>query len=132
MKLPLLAAIIVVLSLIACSGSATSTPDIGPENTPAATAEGTEPPTASASPTPRTLGNTLIETPEYTGVIISENGASEFGYLLDEASTAFWEPSSDDVSRAEACIRQHLVSLQQNLDLDTYQQEIHNSADSHQ
>jgi hypothetical protein len=98
MKLPLLVVTIVVLSLIACNGPTKSTPGIGSENT-------------------------LTETPEYTGVIISEDGASEFGYRFDEASTEFWEPSTDDVARAEACIRQYLNSLQLNPELDPYQQE---------
>jgi hypothetical protein len=67
--------------------------------------------------------NILIETPEYTGVIISKDGASEFSYLFDEASTRFWEPSIDDVSRAEECIRQFLVSVQHDPKLDTDQKE---------
>lgn len=93
-----LAAIILVLLLVACNGPKDPASETGPENT-------------------------LVETSEYTGVIISENGASEFSYLLDHASTGFWEPSVADVSKAEKCIRQFLVSLQDNPKLDTYQQE---------
>jgi hypothetical protein len=98
MKFLLIAATIVVLSLIACSGPSRSTSEIGPENT-------------------------FVETPGYTGVIISKNGASEFGYLFDGDSTEFWAPSINDVSRAEECIRQFLVFAQQNSTLDPYQKE---------
>lgn len=98
MRFLFIAAIIVALSLIACNGPKTPTSEMGPENT-------------------------LVETPEYTGVIISKDGASEFGYLFDKASTGFWEPSIDDVSRAEKCIGQFLVSVQHDPKLDTYQQE---------
>ena len=72
MKFLRIAATIVVLSLIACNSPKESTPEMAPENT-------------------------LIETPEYTGVIISESGVSEFSYLFDQASTTFWEPAIDDV-----------------------------------
>jgi hypothetical protein len=94
----LIAATIVALSLIACDGATESASDMDPENT-------------------------LIETSEYTGVLISENGASEFGYLFDKASTRFWEPSIDHVSRAEKCIRRFLVSVQHDPKLDSYQKE---------
>jgi hypothetical protein len=67
--------------------------------------------------------NILVEAPDYAGVIVSENGFSEFRYLFDETSTAFWVPSEDDVSSAEKCIRQFLVSAQQNPELDTYQKQ---------
>ena len=98
MRFPFIVATIVVLLLIAC-------------NVPKEFALEMDP------------GNTLIETPEYTGVIISKNGASEFGHLFDETSIEFWEPSIDDVSRAETCIRQFLVSVQHDPQLDTYQKE---------
>lgn len=39
------------------------------------------------------------------------------------ASAGFWEPSINDISRAEACIRQYIVSVQDNPKLDTYQRE---------
>lgn len=84
-----------------------------PENDLIETPEFAEASPTGAPLTPESPGNDLIETPEYTGVIVSEHGASEFGYLLDGASTEFWEPSSDDVSSAEKCIRQLLASLQQ-------------------
>lgn len=67
MRLCLIAATIVVLALSACNGATESALDMDPENT-------------------------LIETAEYTGALISANGASEFGYLFDEASTQFWGP----------------------------------------
>ena len=86
MKLAILTITILALLLISCNGPKEPTSEAGPENT-------------------------LIETPEYTGVIISENGASEFGYLFDQTSTGFWEPSIDDVSSAEKCIKQFLVSV---------------------
>jgi hypothetical protein len=92
MRFPLVAAAIVALLLVACNGQE-ATPEVGPENT-------------------------LIETPEYTGVIISENGASEFRYLFDEASTTFWQPSIADISRAEKCIQEFLAA-----NLDAYQRE---------
>jgi hypothetical protein len=123
MKFLLIAATIVVLSLIACSGPIKSTSEIGPENTLVETPEVTEPSPSGSPPTPKSPENTLIETPGYTGVIISENGASEFGYLFDSDSTEFWEPSIDDISRAEDSIRQFLVSVQNDPRFDTYQQE---------
>ena len=102
MRLPLVAAAIVALSLIACSGSEKPASGMDRENTPE---------------------NTLIEAPEYTGVVISKNGASEFRYLFDEASTGFWEPTIDDISRAEKCLRQFLVSAENDTQLDAYQKE---------
>jgi hypothetical protein len=74
-------------------------------------------------PATPTLENTLIETSEYTGVLVSRNGALAFGYLFDGASTEFWEPSVDDVSSAEVCIRRFLVSTQTDPKLDAYQKE---------
>jgi len=91
MRFPFIAAAVVVLSLLACNG-----------------------PTKSTS-------NTLVETPDYTGVIVSKHRASEWGFLFNLASTEFWEPSEDDVSRAEKCIKQLLVSVQQ--DPDDYRKE---------
>jgi len=98
MRFRLIAATIVALSLIACNGPDKPALEMGRENT-------------------------LVEAPEYTGVIISKNGASEFRYLFDEASTEFWEPSIDDISRAETCIRQFLVSAQHDPKLAAYQKE---------
>jgi hypothetical protein len=68
-------------------------------------------------------GNTLVETTDYTGVIISEDGASEFSYVFDSSVTEFWKPSMDDVSRAEGCIRRFLVSAQDDPQTHSYQQE---------
>lgn len=125
MRFQSVAATVVALSLIACSGPKgsasrmdTEEPASGMGTVEPASGIGTE---ESASGTG--TENTLIETPEYTGVIISENGASEFSYLFDTASTSFWEPSIDDVARAEERIRQFLVSAQQDPKLDTYQKE---------
>lgn len=119
MRFPLIAATILVLSLVACNGSDKSTPELGPEDTPTETPEVTKPTPTSAPPTRQSSDNTFIKTPEYTGVIISENGASEFGYLFASASTEFWEASKDDIAGAEECIRGFLVSLQDNPQLDT-------------
>lgn len=80
MRFPLIAAAIVVLSLIACKGPRESTPEIGPEDTPSETPELTEPSPSDASATRKSSENILVETPEYTGVIISENGG--FGVQL--------------------------------------------------
>jgi hypothetical protein len=123
MRLPLIAVTVVALALIACNGPRESTPEIGPEDTLIETPKVTEPSPSDAPVTPKSPENTLVETPEYTGVIISENGASEFSYLFDKASTGFWEPSVNDISRAEECIRQHIVFVQDNPKLDTYQKE---------
>jgi hypothetical protein len=123
MRFPFIAATIVALSLIACNGLEESTSEVGSENTSIETPEATESSPTDAPPTRQSPENTLIETPEYTGVIISENGASEFSYKFDKASTSFWEPSTDDVSRAEECIRQFLVSTQDDPKLHTYQKE---------
>lgn len=67
--------------------------------------------------------NTLVETTAYTGIIISENGASEFRYLFDDGSNGFWEPSRADVASAEECIGRFLGSAQQDPTLDMYQKE---------
>lgn len=98
MRLPRIAVPIAALSLIACNGPKTTASGMGPENT-------------------------LIETSEYTGIIISESGASEFGYLFSEAPTDFWEPSTDDISRAEKRIRGFLVSVQDSPTSGSYQKE---------
>jgi len=121
MRLPLIAAAIVALALIACIGPEKPTSVVGPENTLTETPEYSE---ASPSRAPLTLicpGNTLIETPEYTGVIFSQNRASESSFLFDKASTEYWEPSINDISKAEKCIRQVLVSVQR--DPNAYQKE---------
>jgi hypothetical protein len=123
MRFALFAGAIVILSLVACNGSDRSTSEPGPAGTPAETSEATNPTPTSAQPTQQSPDNTFIETAEYTGVIISENGASEFDYLFGRASTEFWEPSTDDIAGAEACVREFLVTLQDNQQLDTYQQE---------
>lgn len=123
MRLRYIAATILVLSLIACGGPDKPGAGVGPANAPGETPTDT---TATPTSVPLTLkrsGNTLIETPEYTGVIFSEKKASEFNFLFDEASTKFWEPSIDDVSRAEQCIKQYLTSAQDDPDLYPFQTE---------
>ena len=102
-----IAVALVTLSLIACNGSKTPAPE-----------------TDAATPTLETvLENALIETSEYAGIIVSESGASEFGYLFNEPSTDFWEPSTDDVSEAEKCIKEYLVSAQDGPASGSYQKE---------
>jgi hypothetical protein len=93
MRFSLVTAAIVALLLTACIGPTKSTSETGsapPVGTPHAT--GLAP--SSAPPTLQTPENTLIETPEYTGVIISQHAASEFSFLFDKALTGYWEPSS--------------------------------------
>lgn len=118
MRLPFLAAVIVVLSLVACNGPQPTDSGIDAQDSPVETPEPTLVPPSDVPPRPEVPKNTLVETPGYTGVIVSEEGASAFRYLFDQASTTFWEPSSDDIAEAENCIRQFLVSAQ-----DGYQQE---------
>ena len=89
---------VVVLLLTACNGVKSVTPEMIP-------------------------ANILVETSKYTGVIITENGFSEFRYLFDSASTSYWEPSIDDISNVEKCIREFLDSAQLNPKLDTYQKQ---------
>ena len=96
MKAPSIAATILILSLIACNGLSEPTSEMETKDL-------------------------LIETPEYTGVIIPEDAAPEFGFLFDRGLAGFWEPSVNDVSKAEECIRRHLVSEQNSPELDTYQ-----------
>ena len=116
MRFELFAATVAVLSLIACSRPEGSATEMSGEDililieTPESTSEtGGE--------------NTLIERPEYTGVIVSSAGASEFSYLFDQASTRFWDPSIDDISSAEKCIRQFLGSVQQDPGPNAHQKE---------
>jgi hypothetical protein len=71
--------------------------------------------------TPERPENTLIETPAYTGVIVSEAGVAEFSYIFDQDSATFWEPSVDDISRSEECVRRFLASVQD--DPNAYQKE---------
>jgi hypothetical protein len=106
------AIVILALVLIACSGSEEPTPELRPEDTPIETPEDTESSTTRVSTVPKSPDNTLIETPEYRGVVFSKKRATEFGFLFDTASTDYWEPSVNDVARAEACIRRILVSVQ--------------------
>jgi hypothetical protein len=89
-------ATIVVLSLISCSP-----PGV---------------PTSQSSPR-----NTLIESSQYIGVIFSKSNAAEWSFLFDEATTEFWEPSGDDVSRAEECIRRSLASAPHDPNLKDYE-----------
>ena len=121
MRLSLVAVTVVAFLLIACNGPSEATRDVGPEGTPVETSEVAEPSPAAATPTPGP-DNTFVETSEYTGVIFSESGALEFSYLLDGA-TEFWEPTAEDVSRAEKSIKQFLASYSENPKLDSYQRE---------
>jgi hypothetical protein len=98
MRFPLIAAVLVALPLIACTGPATPTSDMGPENV-------------------------LIETSEYTGVIFSKEEASQWSFLFDEATTELWRPSVSDVSRTEECIRRFLVSAPSDPNLAAYEKE---------
>ena len=98
MRFPLIAATLVALSLIACTAPELPTPVTGPENI-------------------------LIEMPEYTGVIFSKSAASEWNFLFDEATTEFWEPSGDDVSRAEECIRRFLAAAPHDPNLKDHEKE---------
>jgi hypothetical protein len=98
MRFSWIAATIVVLSLIACSGPFGAAFEMDPKDL-------------------------RIETPEYTGIIISEDSASEFGVLFDKGLTGFWEPSVNDAAKAEGCIRRYLVSVQDDPNLDAYQKE---------
>lgn len=123
MRFLFIAAIVVALSLIACNGPEEPASGTGPEATLTETPEYTETSPTGTPPTPKSPGNTLIETPEYTGVIVSESGASAFRYLFDQDSTRFWEPSVEDISRAEECIRQFLGSVQNDPRFDTSQKE---------
>ena len=146
MRVPFVAAAVVAFALIACGGPATSTPGTDPEDrltetpkyveaspsgvapapdspqdTATEAAKPAEPTPSVLPPSPESSENTLIETAEYTGVIISADGVSAFGYLFDQASTEFWEPSMDDISAAEACIGQFLAAVAQ--DSNAYQSE---------
>jgi hypothetical protein len=98
MRFPLVAAAVVALLLPACNGPGKPKPDIGPQSTP-------------------------VETPQYTAVIISGDAAAQSGFLFDKAVTGYWEPSLDDISKAEERIRQYLVSAQDDPNLDTYHRE---------
>jgi hypothetical protein len=118
MRLPFVAAMIVILSLVACNGPQPTESGVDAQDSPVETPEHTWPSPSEVPQTPEVPENTLVDTPEYTGVIVSEEGALAFRYLFDQASTAFWEPSSDDIAEAENCIRQFLISAQ-----DAYQQE---------
>jgi hypothetical protein len=98
MRHPLVAACIVAFLLLGCNGPAASIMGVDSENT-------------------------LIETPEYTGVVFSQRGASEFLPILGQTPTSFWEPSIDDISKAEVCIRGFLASVQEDPAIDAYQKE---------
>jgi hypothetical protein len=148
MRFAFIAATVMIFLLIACNGPTEPTPGTdkedtivetpepteappsavpptpeSPEDTVVETPEPTEAPPSAVPPTPESPENTLIETPEYTGVIVSEAGASEFRYLFEQASTTFWGPSGNDVSKTEECIRQFLVAAQDDPKLDAYQKE---------
>ena len=120
MRFALVAATIVALSLVACNGPQGSDSGTGTEIPLTETHEPTESPPSGTPLTPESTENTLVETPEYTGVIFSETRAPEWGFWFDPASTGFWEPSVDDVTRAEKRIRQFLVAAQDDPDLHFY------------
>lgn len=98
MRHPLVAAIFMAFLLLACEDPGVPITGMGSENT-------------------------LIETAEYTGVVFSKAGASEFLPILGRAPTSFWEPSVKDISRAEACIQGFLMSEQDDPALNDYQKE---------
>ena len=123
MRFTLVAAAVVALSLIACNGPGEPTPEIVPEDTLTAASDDTEPSQSDAPVTPKGPENILVETPEYTGIIISEEGVSEFSYLFDTASTGFWEPSINDIPSAEECITRYIASIRDDPRLDAYQRE---------
>lgn len=110
MRFLLIASGIVVFALIACNGPGQPTAGVGPQDT--------EPPPAGATVTTQSSGNTLIETPEYTGVLISKKGASEFDYVFNEPPPEYWQPSVSDVSKAEECMKKFLVSAPDDPTLD--------------
>jgi hypothetical protein len=66
-------------------------------------------------------GNLLIESSKYIGVIFSKRNASKWSFLFNEATTEFWEPSSEDVFGAEECIRRFLASAPDNPELRDYE-----------
>jgi hypothetical protein len=70
-RLPFIAVAAVVLVLVACNGPTGSTPEFGLEGAVAETPEATEPSPSDAPPTQSGLENTLVETPQYSGVIVS-------------------------------------------------------------
>lgn len=121
MRLPIFAAVLVVLLLVACSGPGESPSGTDAANTPVETPERAESLPTGAPLVRKSDGNTLVETPEYTGVIFSEERASEFRFLFSEESTNFWEPSVEDVTRAEACIREFVAAVEK--DPQAYQRE---------
>jgi len=123
MRLRFIAAVIVVLSLIACNGSQPTDSGPGAQDSPVKTPQDSQVPASDVPPAPETPENTLVETPGYMGVIISEEEGQAFRYMFDQPPTTFWQPSIDDVASAEDCIRQFLVSAQDSANLDAYQRE---------
>jgi hypothetical protein len=109
--------------LIGCAGPDGPASGIDSQDTLTETPEAPEPAPTAAPQTPSRPENTLIETPEYTGIVVSESGVSEFSYLFDEASTRFWEPSPRDISTAEKRVRLCIVAVEDDPNLDAYQQE---------
>jgi hypothetical protein len=122
MRLPFIAVAILVLLLIACSGSQEPTSEPGRKPTPEPSKEPTPEPSKEPTPEP-SPESILIEAPEYTGVVFTKNGATKFGRRFESVSTGFWEPSIDDVSKAEECIRRFLSSVQDDPRFDSYQKE---------
>jgi hypothetical protein len=114
MRLPFITVAIVVLFLTACNGTQKPTPEPSREPTPEPSKEPTP------EPSPESI---LIETPEYTGVLFTKAGASKFSRRFESVSTGFWEPSIDDVSRAEECIKRFLSSVQDDPGFGSYQKE---------
>lgn len=122
MRLAIIAATIVAFALIACNSSEKPTAGPRPGDTILETPEATESAPIGNLLTLGRAKNTLVETPEYTGVIFTRKGAFEFSFLFDPSSMGFWEPSPTDVSRAESCIRQHIESVRDNTEPDAYPQ----------
>jgi hypothetical protein len=98
MRLPHIVATVLVLALVACNGPTEPTPAVEPEST-------------------------ATETPEYAGAVISIDEDSVYDHLFREDPTGFWEPSSDDVSKAEACAKRFLVAAPDDPELGPYYRE---------
>jgi hypothetical protein len=117
----LLAAATVALVLTACGLEPTPEPGSG---IPAGqTPDSTGPAPSLVPPILQTSENNLITTPEYTGVILPVSAASKFSSIFSKPLTGYWEPSIDDIVRAEECIRRFLVSAQDDAQLDPYHRE---------
>jgi hypothetical protein len=121
MKFFLIAATIVALLLIACDGSGGPAARTDAKDILVETPDSVESFPSRTPLIPKRSENTLVEAPEYTGVIFTEKNTSEYRPVFPSDITGFWEPSTDEVSRAEACTRDLLASVQQ--DPDDYRKE---------